>query len=91
MRLSIVSYLDPQASAQVRDLQYAISDITRSRASLLSWGPHVTLADGVEAEDDQIVKGLSFCAILASVPGHLVVQGRKAWGGARGILDFSRI
>lgn len=54
MRLSIVSYLDPQASAQVRDLQYAISDITRSRASLLSWGPHVTLADGVEAEDDQI-------------------------------------
>ena len=51
----------------------------------------MTLADGVEAEDDQIVKGLSFCAILASVPGHLVVQGRKAWGGARGILDFSRI
>jgi 2'-5' RNA ligase len=48
MQLSIVSYLDPEASAKIRKLQREVSEVTGSQASLSSWQPHITLGDGVE-------------------------------------------
>ena len=53
MQFSIVSYLDPQATAQVRGLQRTISEVTGSHASLSSWEPHVTIGDGVAVDDTE--------------------------------------
>lgn len=69
MKLSIVSYLNPQASERIRKIQHGLSEVTGSKASLLSWEPHVTLADGVEVEGpqtEQLLKDLKEVATLHS-------------------------
>ena len=70
MKLSIVSYLNSQASARIRKIQHGLSEVTGSKASLLSWEPHITLADGVEAEGpqiEQLLKDLKQVATLHSI------------------------
>lgn len=60
MKLSIVSYLDPDTTRQVRELQKTLSDLTGSIAALTSWSPHITLGDGVEVDDtDTLVAELT--------------------------------
>lgn len=54
VKLSIVSYLDKAATTTVRKLQTELAEITGSKAALLSWEPHVTVADGVEIEAKQL-------------------------------------
>ncbi len=54
MRLSIVSYLDEAATLAVRKLQRELSEVTGSKAALLSWEPHVTVGDGVEVAAEQL-------------------------------------
>lgn len=56
MKLSIVSYLDPQSSQKVRKIQQELSDVTGSKGSLESWEPHVTIGDGVEVNEAQLDK-----------------------------------
>lgn len=53
MRVSIVSYLDPETTKAVRDIQQTLSDLTGAKASLTTWLPHVTVGDGVEFDDAQ--------------------------------------
>ncbi|MCA9324743.1 2'-5' RNA ligase family protein [Candidatus Saccharibacteria bacterium] len=60
MQLSIVSYLDPQATATIRKLQRELSELTGSVASLQSWEPHITVGDGIE--------------IAASVSNEVITQ-----------------
>jgi 2'-5' RNA ligase len=54
VKLSIVSYLDPLTSAKVRQLQRDLSAVTGSVAALSSWEPHVTVADGVEVNREEL-------------------------------------
>jgi len=56
MKLSLVSYLDEQSSAAVREIQQKLSDVTGSKASLAAWEPHVTIGDGVEVSEVQLEK-----------------------------------
>jgi len=56
MNLSIVSYMDESATWHIRELQQTLSDLTGSKASLLSWEPHLTVGDGVTVDDDQFQK-----------------------------------
>ena len=65
MQLSIVSFLDDEVTRKVKDLQIALSEVTGSKASLFSWSPHITLADGVELSGDELeefVKELKYIA-----------------------------
>lgn len=77
MQLSIVSYLDEAATGQIRQLQQAMSEVTGSRASLDSWAPHVTLADGVEVEMSEFDGFVDEVRRLADVtqPFGLTVTG----------------
>ena len=54
MKLSIVSYLDPVASAQVRAIQQELNHVTGSFAALNSWQPHVTIGDGIEIDEQNM-------------------------------------
>ena len=54
MKLSIVSYLDESATRTVRKLQCELSDLTGSKAALLSWEPHVTVGDGLDIAAEQL-------------------------------------
>lgn len=54
MKFSIVSYLDKEATRTVRKLQSELSEITGSKAAVLSWEPHVTVGDGVEVNEEQL-------------------------------------
>lgn len=54
MQLSIVSYLDLKSSIEVRNLQQKLSKITGSKASLMSWEPHITVGDGIEVDADSL-------------------------------------
>jgi 2'-5' RNA ligase len=54
MKLSIVSYLDPTSSAQVRAIQRELSRVTGSKASLESWEPHITIGDGIDIADQDL-------------------------------------
>lgn len=60
MQLSVVSYLDAQATKVIRDLQQKVSDITGSKASLQAWQPHITIGDGIEIENgtDDLIKDI---------------------------------
>ncbi|NCD00467.1 MAG: hypothetical protein EOL95_12320 [Bacteroidia bacterium] len=77
MKLSIVSYLDPESSHKVRELQQKLSDITGSRVSLSSWEPHVTIGDGVEVDYGDL-KSLKYKIDSLSIktdPFELNLQG----------------
>ena len=54
MKLSIVSYLDPDSTKYVRDLQQGLSKVSGSNASLNSWEPHITVGDGIEINDSEL-------------------------------------
>lgn len=56
MRLSIVSYLDSASSDEVSKLQRRLSEITGSKASLELWMPHVTVGDGIEVNDEELLQ-----------------------------------
>ena len=54
MKLSLVSYLDPESSREIRAIQTELSGITGSKASLNSWEPHVTVGDAIEVSKEEL-------------------------------------
>ena len=58
MNLSIVSYLDEPTTNAVRKIQHDLSELTGSTASIVSWSPHITLADGITLEPNEIAGAL---------------------------------
>lgn len=55
MRLSIVCYLDPKSTSEVRSIQQELAELTGARASLDLWKPHVTVGDGIEVDDNELL------------------------------------
>jgi 2'-5' RNA ligase len=54
MKLSIISYLDPDSHVKVVQLQQKLRDITSSTSALQTWQPHITIGDGIEVSSKRL-------------------------------------
>ncbi len=55
MRFSVVCYLDSDSTNTIRSIQKKLGELTGARASLDLWRPHITVGDGIEIDDRELV------------------------------------
>jgi 2'-5' RNA ligase len=55
MRFSVVCYLDSDSTNIVRCIQQKLGELTGARASLDLWKPHVTVGDGIEVDEGELM------------------------------------
>lgn len=53
-KYSVVSYLDPESTIRIRELQHKLFELTGSRACLDHWLPHITVGDGLILKDKNL-------------------------------------
>ncbi len=93
MKLSIVSYLDSESSKKVRAIQRELSNITGSVGALTSWEPHITVGDGIETDEEQLMKLKDCIRSLSSQssPFKLSLKGTGSldnWKGGSGETTY---